>query len=95
MSPRPRRVPPSEGLPDWPTVPSDDPVVDAARRLAVNLREAIGDRSLREVARLSGVDRTTIAVVLAGEAWPDVATLARLEVALERALWPGFDQRMR
>ncbi|WP_208324041.1 helix-turn-helix transcriptional regulator [Diaminobutyricimonas sp. TR449] len=71
---------------------SDDPVVDAVRRFAVNLRDAIGDRSLREIARLSGVDRTTIAVVLAGEAWPDVATLARLEVALERPLWPVFGQ---
>jgi hypothetical protein len=77
---------------DWPNVASDDAVVDTVRRFAVNLKDAIGDRSLREVARVSGVDRTTIAVVLAGEAWPDVATLARLEVALERPLWPVLGQ---
>jgi hypothetical protein len=92
VSPRPRRVPPREGLVDWPETASDDAVVESVRRFAVNLKDAIGDRSLREVARISGVDRTTIAVVLAGDAWPDVATLARLEVALERPLWPVFGQ---
>ncbi|TFC31463.1 XRE family transcriptional regulator [Cryobacterium sp. TMT2-18-3] len=88
MSPRPARVAPHELCVDWPTMPSDDPVAEIARRLVLNLREAIGDRSIREVARVTGVDRATIAAVLNGLSWPDIVTLAKLEIGLHLLLWP-------
>jgi hypothetical protein len=36
------------------------------------------------------VSHVTILNVLAGRAWPDLSTIARLEVALGVALWPGL-----
>jgi len=49
----------------------------------------LGERSLRDAVRLTGVDHTTIGDVLAGRAWADIATLARLEVGLGADLWPS------
>lgn len=37
----------------------------------------------------TGVDFTTIAAILNGEVWPDLMTIARLEVGLAKDLWPG------
>lgn len=89
MSPRPARVTPHELCIDWPTVRSDNPVAEVARRFVLNLRNAIGDRSIREVARVTGVDRASIAAVLNGLSWPDIVTLAKLEIGLGVSLWPG------
>ena len=61
-----------------------------AQQIAVRLADAIGDRSIREVARLTGLDHTTIAGVLAGAHWPDLITLAKCEQALEVRLWPDL-----
>ena len=66
---------------------SDDPVAEVARHFVLNLRKAIGDRSIREVARVTGVDRATIAAVLNGLSWPDIVTLAKLEIGLGVLLW--------
>jgi hypothetical protein len=73
----------------WPDVPSEDPVGEVARQLALNLQTAIGDRSLRSIASLCGVTHVTIAAILAGKIWPDTATLARLELGIDADLWPG------
>ncbi|MGE6728894.1 hypothetical protein [Streptomyces niveus] len=35
------------------------------------------------------MSRLAIANVLAGKVWPDLLTIARLEKALDRDLWPG------
>ena len=59
-----------------------------AQEIASRLREAIGSRSLREVAREAGLDHTTISAVLAGDRWADLVTLAKLEAALGVRLWP-------
>jgi transcriptional regulator with XRE-family HTH domain len=53
----------------------------------LNLRAVIGERSGRDVARLTGVDRTSVGAILAGTTWPDMATVIRLELALG-SLWP-------
>lgn len=71
----------------WPDGPSTDPVGEAARRFALNLREAIGERSVREVARTAGIDEGTIRKILLGGSWPDLRTIWRLESSLETELY--------
>jgi hypothetical protein len=88
MSPRPARPVPVELCVDWPNRASDNLDAEIARRLAINLRAAMKNASLREMARLSGVDRATIGTILTGRSWPDIVTLAKLERALG-PLWPG------
>jgi transcriptional regulator with XRE-family HTH domain len=56
----------------------------------MRLRDGIGERSIRSVATAAGVSHVTILNVLAGRAWPDLSTIARLEIALGVPLWPGL-----
>ena len=86
--PRPRRQTPAAGLPGWPDTPTDQPDVETARRLALNLTQALAGRSLRAAATLTGVDHTTIGAILNGTVWPDLQTIARLEHGLDADLWP-------
>jgi hypothetical protein len=88
MSPRPTRALPADLCVDWPERSSVDPIAERARQLALNLREAIGQRSVREIASITGVDRATIGAVLQGKSWPDIVTLAKLEHELG-SLWPA------
>jgi transcriptional regulator with XRE-family HTH domain len=64
-----------------------------AQALARRLQAAIDAQgwSVAELSRRSGVARYTIAKALAGEAWPDLLTIANLERALGADLWPGRD----
>ncbi|MFJ3473465.1 multiprotein-bridging factor 1 family protein [Microbacterium maritypicum] len=71
----------------WPDAPSTDPVGEAARRFALNLKQAIGARSVREVARAAGIDEGTIRKILRGESWPDLRTIWKLESSLETQLY--------
>jgi transcriptional regulator with XRE-family HTH domain len=59
-----------------------------ARRLAVEM-EARG-LSANRLAAEAGVNRQTVANVLAGTGWPDLLTIASLEKALDAGLWPGL-----
>lgn len=68
---------------------SDDPIGEIARLLALNIRSAMGSRSVLEVSKMTGVDDMTIHTVLNGRGWPDIATLAKLERGLGADLWPG------
>jgi transcriptional regulator with XRE-family HTH domain len=86
---RPARLLPRDLARDWPTARGDDPVGEVARRFALNLRDAIGDRSLRATAEATGVNHTTVLAVLEGRSWPDLATIAKLELGLGVSLWPG------
>lgn len=88
-----RRESPFELTESWPDSPSPDPAGETARRLAVNLRSAIGERSLRSVANAAGIDEATLRKVLSGAAWPDLRTIARLESALSASLYPGSHPR--
>ncbi|WP_139199326.1 helix-turn-helix transcriptional regulator [Curtobacterium sp. MCBA15_013] len=86
---RPMRALPVElaGTP-WPEVPSPDQFGEIARQFVLNVRDAMAGRSLRSVAADAGIGHVTLQRVLAGQAWPDLATIARLEVGLDAALWP-------
>lgn len=85
---RPSRQLPAEVAVDWPDVASAEPTVETARLLALNLREALGKRSLRAAKEITGVDHTTIAAILNGTTWADLHTIARLEAGLGADLWP-------
>lgn len=84
---RPRDVPASL-VEDWPERVASDPVVETARQVAFNLRQAKGDRSARDVGAVCNVDHTTVLAILNGAVWADLRTLARLEVGLGVGLWP-------
>ena len=86
---RPARPAPRDLVEGWPDLPSEDPVGEVARRFAVNVQGALGDRSVRAAARDAGLDHTTLLSVLHGRSWPDLATVARLENGLGVDLWPG------
>ena len=75
----------------WPEVPSDDPVGEVARKFAINVRDAVGNRSLRSVAEASGLTHVTLLNILGGKVWPDLSTIARLEYGLGVQLWPKRD----
>lgn len=62
----------------------------------VRLQEALsalGNPSVRLVAREAAVSRTTIERTLAGEVLPDFGAVARLEDWLGLDLWPGPEIR--
>lgn len=89
---RPARELPAE-LSDapWPDRPSADPFAEVARQLVLNLRAATGGESLRSVAERCGLSHTTLVRVMNGKAWPDLATIARLEAGLHAPLWPRHE----
>ena len=65
-----------------------------AAALAIRLRDGIGDWSIRYVGAISGLNHQTIRNILNGTTWPDLRTIARLEVALKTQLW-GTEHRKR
>lgn len=86
---RPSRALPVELAPaPWPDAPSSDPFGEIARQFVLNLRDAMAGRTLRAVAADAGIGHVTLQRVLTGQAWPDLQTIARLEVGLDAALWP-------
>lgn len=92
---RGRSVPPRELADDpenWPEAAIPDrPQARVVQAIAAALTRHMTRQglSLRRVAELSGVNRQAIANLLAGDSWPDVATLSRLEDALGVGLYPG------
>lgn len=72
----------------WPDVPAADPLAEVARQFVLNVRAAMDGRSVRSVAAEVGMGNVTLLTVLAGKAWPDLATIARLEAGLDAELWP-------
>ncbi|MFE7689001.1 hypothetical protein [Microbacterium sp. NPDC057467] len=73
--------------PEWPDDPSTDPAGEAARRFALNLKAAIGDRAVREVSRAADLDEGTIRKILLGQSWPDLRTIWKLESSLDAQLY--------
>ena len=79
---------------DWPRGAVDGPrVVLYAQAFAQALQEAVGSRSIRDVARAADLSHTTLLAVLHGERWPDMVTIAKLEETLQVELWPGPEIR--
>lgn len=87
MAPKEARATPAMLAPGWPNHPSADPVGEAARRFALNLQTAIGDKPVRAVARDAGIDDGTIRKILQGKSWPDLRTIWKLESSLETQLY--------
>jgi lambda repressor-like predicted transcriptional regulator len=78
----------------WPDRAQAEPGVEAVRQISAALAAALAGRgwSLRQAAAASGVNRQAIANLLAGDSWPDVATVARLGAALDAGLWPDVSR---
>jgi len=76
----------------WPEVPSRDPFGEVARQFVLNVTAAMEGRSIRSVALEAGIGNVTLLTLLAGKAWPDLNTIARLEAGLGRDLWPTTDR---
>ena len=76
----------------WPRAAlTDHHGAKVAQALALALASALESTgwSVAKLSRHSGVSRLTIANVLEGRVWPDLLTVASLEKALDRDLWPG------
>ncbi|MGI5293054.1 helix-turn-helix domain-containing protein [Nonomuraea polychroma] len=73
------------------------PAAVVVQQIAASLADILAERrlSLRGLAAASGVNRQSIADLLAGRSWPDVATIALLETALAVRLWPQDTQAPR
>ncbi|GGL33689.1 helix-turn-helix domain-containing protein [Planomonospora parontospora] len=75
----------------WPNADlTPHPAAAVVQAIAATLAGILVERrlSLRGLAAASGVNRQSIADLLAGRSWPDVATIALLETALAARLWP-------
>lgn len=88
---RTSRSTPAELSPGWPDRESPDPIAEVARRFALNIEAKRGTRSLRSIALATGMNHSILVNILAGRTWPDLATIARIERALETDVWPGFE----
>ncbi|WP_166880020.1 helix-turn-helix transcriptional regulator [Salinibacterium sp. ZJ450] len=86
---RPPRPKPRDLAVGWPDVKSEDLAGEVARLFALNVRHAMGDRSIRSVAAEAGIDHVTLGNVLKGDSWPDLVVIARLEYTFGVDLWPG------
>jgi len=86
---RTERESPAELTMDWPGTPSEDHSGEVARLFVLNLIDAMGERSNRSVADAAGISEATLRKTLAGASWPDLRTVSRLELALNRKLYPG------
>jgi hypothetical protein len=90
MAGRVARATPAELSPgSWPFDPSPDPHAEVARLFVNRLRKAMGDQSVRAVAKDAGLNHAGLNKLLAGGSWPDLLTIARLERTLGADLWPG------
>jgi transcriptional regulator with XRE-family HTH domain len=87
--PRTRRAEPRALVAGWPDGEARNPVADMARRFAVNLKEAIGTQSIRKVAVSLGLNHSTLIAIMNGQTWPDLETIAKIEIGLDRDVWPG------
>lgn len=84
------RKKPRELTASWPDEPSPDVVGEVARLFAINLRDAIGSRSVRAVSAECNVSHATVLHIISGEIYPDLTSMARLEQGLQIVLWPAL-----
>lgn len=79
---------PNEVVSPWPNGSTHDPAGIVAQGFAIELRRVIGDRTIRSVGSLCGVNHETVRGILDGRVWPDMRTIALLEAGLMTSLWP-------
>ena len=58
-----------------------------AAALAIRLDHKIGGESIRYIAKKAGLSPQTVLNILNGKTWPDLRTIAKLEIALNTRLW--------
>ena len=81
---------------DWPEAELHGPPEAVyAQEVARRLRDAIGARSLKEVAREAGIADVTVKAILDGKNYTDIRTIARLEAALGKPLLADWRTRRR
>ena len=78
---------PAGTWPDGPLVPDAPDEAYLAAALAIRLRKHMRGRTLDKMAEATGLGRQTIDNILIGKSWPELRTVARLEVALKARLW--------
>jgi transcriptional regulator with XRE-family HTH domain len=59
-----------------------------ARDISLRLERALDGKVIAQVARDADVVRSTLYDIMSGRSWPDVVSLAKLEVYLGIRLWP-------
>ena len=64
-----------------------------AAALAIRLKAKTDKESVRYYANKAGVSPQTILNILNGTTWPDLRTIARLEIAVDGKLW-GNEHRV-
>lgn len=79
----------SGSWPQGPLVSDAPPEARVARAIALTLQAALEGRSPRSLASEADLAHTTLYDLLAGKTYGDVITVARLEAALGRSLWPS------
>lgn len=79
--------------PDGPALPGAPDVVAYAVAIARSLDDALQGLVRSHVAEQAGIERSTLYDILAGNTWPDMVTLAKLEQTLNVTLWPAAPPR--
>ena len=74
--------------PDGPLREGAPSVVAYAVAIAKALDQALEGQVRARVAEEAGIERSTLYDILAGNTWPDMVTLAKLEQCLNVTLWP-------
>ena len=72
--------------------PETPPEVYLAAGLANRLVYAIQKDSIRYIAKKAELSPQTILNILNGKTWPDLRTIARLEIVFDHQLW-GYEHR--
>jgi hypothetical protein len=85
--PRPYELVEGDFLDGTPT----DALGGVAQAFARNVRDATAGRSGRAFEREVGMSNAVVVRILKGLVWPDAVTIARLEMATGRSLWPAYD----
>jgi len=90
VMPRSARKVPRDWCTRWPDVVSDSELGEVARRFTIKLRSIVDELGMVNVERATRVHHATMRRILDGDVWPDMETIAKLELGLRVSLWSGF-----
>jgi hypothetical protein len=94
MTTRGRDLPPRDYVisGSWPHGQVTDHAAGVAQEVARRLAVSMGERELsaNRLSKAAGVNRQTVANVLAGAVWADLKTVSLLEKGVGAPLWPVF-----
>lgn len=79
-------------FPHGPFKPDTPQEVYLAAGLAFRLKYSSRRYSIRYIAKKAGLSPQTVLNILNGKSWPDLRTIARLEIVFDYQLW-GYDHR--